>query len=859
MTDNEPTKLGKPQGRFLQRFFASIKAALGSRDAWTSSANPGTADWVRLLAATVLCTVWSYRRLLSADSLFVGNDADLPQNWIPRFRFVRLWQQAGETPYWDPFAGLGRSLVGEPDGPHALLPLLQRLFTSDKSLDLTIMLLIVLMACGSVCLLTQLGHRRITAVLGATLFASTGMYLTQLYSGHLPLFACLSLSPLLLSTLLFGLQRAPIHSLAPASLTWAACLACRSPQGAYLTGWLACSFLFLRFAFGLTGDCPLPSILSEARSKRHLQEGNPSLQPTARTRLLAAVGIVLKLALVFLLGAEIASCAWLPLLETTDALGKHRDIMAHTAPGISWLSLLLPQIFLGTGQEYNWTSFPTWEGQVGMSTACLPLILLGFCLKPNRTWLPALLLLAGAAVLALGNVTPGYSIYTYLDPLISAFEVPSRFYFIVNFALCLLFCQSLEVLFVLDWTLSKRCKTGLLIAAGALACAWTATYYSDGANPFWVAFQERVQNGYQYVVENRRSGLEYYVIFWMRYTAATALLLCLIYALVRLPRPYRAAAVCLFLLMDVTRSPHPYMNLRSLDEFSLPPNLAKILTETQRSVRTSNLMGKWNGVCDNQRIPDWSFHLPAGQEEQLQSLAGHVQQEERSRTELFPGPNSFYRALGIRSYIHPKGLLKEQEWQHRCKGLQNMSEEGDDWSVTLDPAGQTPVYLSRAFSSTAQPRKMLQTWFEQPSSIESGIVFVEPGVHDQLSRILQERGPDQPSANPAAQGEKVEVGVKIPGLVQLKTQLQSTALVVLNEAWSPDWHVEVDGAPELCVPCQLGLNRGVLVGGGQHLVEFSYKPPSVLRQLRESWIALILTALGSAALWGLSRLIRALR
>jgi uncharacterized membrane protein YfhO len=60
--------------------------------------------------------------------------------------------------------------------------------------------------------------------------------------------------------------------------------------------------------------------------------------------------------------------------------------------------------------------------------------------------------------------------------------------------------------------------------------------------------------------------------------------------------------------------------------------------------------------------------------------------------------------------------------------------------------------------------------------------------------------------------------------VQLNVEATSPSVLLLNDRFSPDWNVRVDGKPEPLLRCNY-LMRGVYLAPGKHAVEFRYQPP----------------------------------
>lgn len=64
--------------------------------------------------------------------------------------------------------------------------------------------------------------------------------------------------------------------------------------------------------------------------------------------------------------------------------------------------------------------------------------------------------------------------------------------------------------------------------------------------------------------------------------------------------------------------------------------------------------------------------------------------------------------------------------------------------------------------------------------------------------------------------------------VVIDAQAEAAGVLVLADAYHPDWQVKVDGQPATLLPANLGL-RGVPISAGQHRVEFTYHDRALRR------------------------------
>lgn len=811
-----------------------------------SEPRPRSAAWLLLISISLLLCV--VRRFFTPDFTFVGNNFDMVARWIPEFRFIRAWQSSGINPWWNCDLLLGISNLEGTTNPYSVLSQLQRFFNSyEKGLDYSLASLTILCGLGSIWLLRMLGFRPLSALIGGSALASAGTVACQLYAGHLGFYCCLCLTPILLSLTLLALRKSKIHWCLPSALAVAAVVCCGSLQGVYLAFWLNTFFFLTLCLIGSPEPVQAPTIWTHKSGCRRpglLYSPVPGVQKRKELGYTA-----LKLILIYLLGGMLSSHFWVPQLLhgiPSELLSDPVLTLSHSAPAVSWLTLMIPHIFVGVGSQPNWTGWPQWEGQPGLVSSTFPLILLAVCGKARRNLLLPTLLVVVGGLLGLGAKMPLFGLFSRLDPLIGHLEVPSRMLFVANLGLALYMAIGLEHLIDSDWKLERMGLVLMQRLAWLTGTIWLVSFYLDGSQAFWQVLLEYLQRGFNYKIEQLVDPQEYYVLLWSRLSAVCILWLVFAYLLLRAPLRFRMAGLPLLILLDILRFNLPFINLRPVTEFLPPAPLVTVIEEKKLEGKVCNLMdASWNGAFGLRlRHSEFGGALANRQPntEELLSLAERLDKGFQKDT-----PSALYRSLGVGLYVHLPEFLDSQSTRKHFVGCSTFRVDSQDWQLASDPKPRKEIYLSRSAAIGLSQVSLLKALQADPRVLESNLNFMDSRNYHQLGQELS--GPEfrQVSQLPDQVRERVAITQRLPTLVEAECLLGAPALVILNEAWDSDWEVRVDGFKRYCYPCQMGLNRGVLVGPGEHKIQFSYQPQGLLQSQRASWITLVVSLLLATA------------
>lgn len=124
--------------------------------------------------------------------------------------------------------------------------------------------------------------------------------------------------------------------------------------------------------------------------------------------------------------------------------------------------------------------------------------------------------------------------------------------------------------------------------------------------------------------------------------------------------------------------------------------------------------------------------------------------------------------------------------------------------------------------------------------------------------------PEAPSKSPEGKVVPVEAdeNAELHGKVELTQSeaehavisviLDKPAFVILRDAFYPGWKASIDAIPTVCYRAN-GVNRGVYVDKGSHLVQFDFKPDSYALGLK--CFVMGLAVFFYLAIWSVARLI----
>lgn len=230
-----------------------------------------------------------------------------------------------------------------------------------------------------------------------------------------------------------------------------------------------------------------------------------------------------------------------------------------------------------------------------------------------------------------------------------------------------------------------------------------------------------------------------------------------------------------------------------------------------------------------------------------------------NRTSLYPNTSVLLRLQDIRGY-EVINVLRFERLQGVVAGTDsrtNYREFNRDFfdiagvkyfiQSTSDPErrelesrGFTAVYKDRGTviyrNNTVLPRAFIAYRTRSVDSVDEAIDALSKGKVDFQDTAIVEEGP-------ALKGRRTLTKAAItryrPESIDITVKAAEPGLLVLSDAYYPDWTAFVDGRSTAIYPANVAF-RGIVVPKGKHLVRFVYRPASYSRALYVFFPSLII-------------------
>ena len=124
----------------------------------------------------------------------------------------------------------------------------------------------------------------------------------------------------------------------------------------------------------------------------------------------------------------------------------------------------------------------------------------------------------------------------------------------------------------------------------------------------------------------------------------------------------------------------------------------------------------------------------------------------------------------------------------------------------------------------ALPRARLYTRWDVQTNVARTLEALKSPAFNPETTVLLGAAPGINAAADVTPGEATITDYQ-PRQVVIRTRSTSAGVLLLNDRWSPDWKVAVDGKPAPLLQANF-LMRGAAVEAGEHTVEFRFEPPA---------------------------------
>ncbi len=146
----------------------------------------------------------------------------------------------------------------------------------------------------------------------------------------------------------------------------------------------------------------------------------------------------------------------------------------------------------------------------------------------------------------------------------------------------------------------------------------------------------------------------------------------------------------------------------------------------------------------------------------------------------------------------------------------------------------------------ALPRAKLYTGWQTITNDAASLARLSSAEFDPEKSVVLAEEPAGVKPSPEAAPGEATITSYLPKDIVLKTKSTAAGVLLLNDRWSPDWQVTVDGQPSPLLRANF-IMRGVALPAGEHTVEFRFNPPHGTLWVSLSAIAAGLVCIGLLA------------
>lgn len=449
-----------------------------------------------------------------------------------------------------------------------------------------------------------------------------------------------------------------------------------------------------------------------------------------------------------------------------------------------------------------------------------------------------------ALLLVLGRYAPFYRAF-YALPVVSKIRCPVKFLHLMTLAVCFLFGYGLDLF---RFNLSGRAAAGnkgatpsrlaLVLGLASWGCAAICIVvlmaidgHGESLKAGWVA------QGYGMYTENMlrtlRGGVGHAALLFFigggifageRFLRRTPKSACLAISAVAVILAFDTGSVCRKYVRVLDLTPF-YAHNPIADTILADPGMGRTSYWLSPRSKTDVLWNNFNHHLVPITEPRQDRTLPADYTRFFEAL-------QRNPTRLWQLTASRFVVGAARQMA---SLAKQPDFNT----VQTFDVNGRGRIVLRNDGGGQGVLLR--FDGALPRAQMFYRW--RTIAPDAALAMLASPVWDPSQEVLVSG--DLPAQDVDMPGEPVGDLYLGGNRAEFNVETQHDGLLLLNDAYDPDWRVTVDGRPATLLRCNF-LMRGVAVPAGRHRVVFTYRP----------YLAPFLASLGGCAAllaWGVLR------
>jgi hypothetical protein len=144
------------------------------------------------------------------------------------------------------------------------------------------------------------------------------------------------------------------------------------------------------------------------------------------------------------------------------------------------------------------------------------------------------------------------------------------------------------------------------------------------------------------------------------------------------------------------------------------------------------------------------------------------------------------------------------------------------WDLTVFP-DINGLFAVVEFTAALPRAKLYSQWSVNTNASAAFEELDNPQFNPEQTVLVTGTAPE-PVKTPAPDAGTVSITSYAPKRIELKADAATSAILLLNDRFDPNWKVLVDGQRQTLLRCNY-LMRGVYLASGSHTIEFRFEPP----------------------------------